>query len=346
MQSTQVLPHQFMLSKEINLMQNKKALIWVNVFSVVAFIVFGAFFVGIFLLLRGDDYASNLGTAWSFGLPFTLLALLGLLVVQVAVVVVHEALHGLFFWLYSGSKPKYGFRGVFAYASAPGWYFARNAFLMIGLAPLVIISAFGVLFIWLMPLNTLVWAMLFVVLNAAGAVGDIYFALVLLSKPKTAMIEDTGVGCKIYIPEEVSTMNKHVLFLCTGNSCRSQMAEAIVNHDLADTWQAYSAGTQPAGYTHPLAIKALTEIGITHQGESKSVEPFKDFPLDCVVTVCGDARENCPVWLGEGKRVHIGFEDPAKAEGDEDARYAVFVRVRDEIRAQVVEYLKSWKEGA
>src|SRR5512139_598338 len=91
--------------------------------------------------------------------------------------------------------------------------------------------------------------------------------------------------------------NRNVLFLCTGNSCRSQMAEAIVNARLSNDWRAYSAGTVPAGYVHPKAIQVLEEIGITHQGESKSAEEFRGVDFDLIVTVCGDAAENCPVWL-------------------------------------------------
>jgi arsenate reductase len=133
---------------------------------------------------------------------------------------------------------------------------------------------------------------------------------------------------------------KTVLILCTGNSCRSQMAEAIVNHDLGGTWRAVSAGTKPSGYVHPLALRALEEIGIRHQGESKSVDTFRGQPFDQVITVCDDAAEDCPVWLGKGAKAHIGFPDPAKAEGDEEAVMAVFRRVRDDIRAQIVAYLR------
>jgi arsenate reductase (thioredoxin) len=134
---------------------------------------------------------------------------------------------------------------------------------------------------------------------------------------------------------------RRVLILCTGNSCRSQMAEAIVNHALAGVWQAASAGTRPAGMVHPLAIQVLAEIGIHHEGESKSVEVFRGQVFDVVITVCGDAEENCPVWLGQGKRTHIGFADPAAARGSEAQVLAVFRQVRDEIAAQIPAYLNS-----
>jgi arsenate reductase (thioredoxin) len=124
---------------------------------------------------------------------------------------------------------------------------------------------------------------------------------------------------------------KTILFLCTGNSCRSQMAEAIVNARYPE-WKANSAGTKPAGYVHKLAIEVLNEIGISHSGESKQIDelPTKDF--DVVVTVCDSAAEECPVWPGKaGKRVHHGFVDPAKAEGTLEERKQVFRQVRNEM---------------
>jgi arsenate reductase len=129
------------------------------------------------------------------------------------------------------------------------------------------------------------------------------------------------------------------LFLCTGNSCRSQMAEAIVNTRLSNDWRAFSAGTVPSGYVHPKALQVLDEIGIAHEGESKSAEQFRKMDFDLVVTVCDDAAENCPVWLGNGKRVHLGFPDPAKAQGTDEEQLAVFRSVRDAIAQKVLELL-------
>jgi arsenate reductase len=136
-------------------------------------------------------------------------------------------------------------------------------------------------------------------------------------------------------------MTRKVLFLCTGNSCRSQIAEAVVNHELNDAWQAYSAGTLPAGYTHPKAIKVLDEIGIAHNGESKHVDQFKDLVFDSVITVCDSAAEECPVWLGPGIRQHISFPDPAEATGTEEQVLDVFRTVRDDIHREIITYLKS-----
>jgi len=137
-------------------------------------------------------------------------------------------------------------------------------------------------------------------------------------------------------------MKRKVLFLCTGNSARSQMAEAIANTGLGDEWQAFSAGTEPADAVHPAALRALAEIGIIHKGRPKPAAEFRDVPFDLVVTVCDNAAENCPVWLGKGKRAHLGFSDPAQATGTEDEILAVFRAVRDEIAHQVPDLLRQW----
>ncbi len=135
-------------------------------------------------------------------------------------------------------------------------------------------------------------------------------------------------------------MKRRVLFLCTGNSCRSQMAEGLVNHYLGDRWQADSAGIDPAGYVHPLAVQVMSELGIDISGQrSKSAAEFWGQEFDVVVTVCDDAAENCPVWLGKGRKAHIGFQDPARATGSDEERLALFRQVRDEIRNRLLSFL-------
>lgn len=101
-----------------------------------------------------------------------------------------------------------------------------------------------------------------------------------------------------------------------------------------------SAGTKPAGYIHPKALAALAEIGIEHEGTSKLADEFHDVDFDLVVTVCEDAAANCPVWLGEGVRVHRGFPDPAKAQRDDEAVMDIFRQVRDAIALQTIDLLK------
>lgn len=132
---------------------------------------------------------------------------------------------------------------------------------------------------------------------------------------------------------------RKVLFLCTGNSARSQMAEAIINARMGDQWAAVSAGTKPAGYVHPMALAALKEIGVPHAGRSKLVDGFQGEDFDLVVTLCDSAAEECPLWLGKGKRLHQGFPDPAKTGTIEDFR-----KVRDDIEREIVNLLKEYKE--
>jgi arsenate reductase len=133
---------------------------------------------------------------------------------------------------------------------------------------------------------------------------------------------------------------RRVLFLCTGNSCRSQIAEGLVNYFLGEQWAAYSAGTQPAGYVHPLAIKVMLELGINISDyRSKSVDTFRNNHFDLIVTVCDDAAENCPLWLEPGRVVHMGFPDPAQARGSQSQQLEVFRQVRDAIRQQILDHL-------
>ena len=133
-------------------------------------------------------------------------------------------------------------------------------------------------------------------------------------------------------------MKRTVFFLCTGNSCRSQMAEAIVNARLGEMWEAVSAGTKPAGYVHPKALAALAEIGIQHTGRSKSADEFRGVDFDLVVTVCDSAAEECPVWLGKGKRIHHSFPDPAKTDEMDDFR-----KVRDDIAREIIALLEAYE---
>ena len=134
-------------------------------------------------------------------------------------------------------------------------------------------------------------------------------------------------------------MKSRVLFLCTGNSCRSQIAEAIVNARLGENWQAFSAGTHPTGYVHPLTIQVLEEIGITHQGRSKGVEEVRGEHFDLVVTVCDSAAEECPLWFGPGQQVHLNFDDPTAVRGSETEIITAFRSVRDEIAQKIPELL-------
>jgi arsenate reductase (thioredoxin) len=134
-------------------------------------------------------------------------------------------------------------------------------------------------------------------------------------------------------------MNKQsVLILCTGNSARSQMAEGLLRHDAGDRFDVESAGTKPSR-VRPETIAVMKEIGIDLAGHrSKSVDEFSDRSFDYVLTVCDNAKENCPIFPGHANRLHYSFEDPTAVEGSEEDRQAAFRRVRDRIR----EYLRSF----
>ena len=132
---------------------------------------------------------------------------------------------------------------------------------------------------------------------------------------------------------------QRVLILCTGNSCRSQMAERIWEQLAAGAWQCDSAGSHPSGYVHPLALKALEEIDLSIDGlSSKSIDEFADQQFDLVVTVCDNAKGSCPTLPGR-EAVHWPFDDPADAEGSDEEKMVVFRRVRDEITSKIKEYL-------
>jgi arsenate reductase len=137
---------------------------------------------------------------------------------------------------------------------------------------------------------------------------------------------------------------KRLLFLCTSNSCRSQMAEALTKHIGRDSWRAFSAGTKPRPI-HPLTHRALGELGIDMAGQRpKGVEEFEGERFDLVVTVCDDARESCPVPPPAADYRHWSLTDPAAASGSEAERLAVFRRVRDDLRSRI-EALLAEHEG-
>ena len=134
------------------------------------------------------------------------------------------------------------------------------------------------------------------------------------------------------------TMNrKRVLILCTGNSCRSQMAEGWVRHDLDRCWEVASAGTSPASIVHPLAVRVMAEAGVDISGHRpKHVDSLARASWELVVTVCDSAREACPVFPAAAEQIHMGFPDPISVLGSEDERLAAYRAVRDDIRARLV----------
>lgn len=134
-------------------------------------------------------------------------------------------------------------------------------------------------------------------------------------------------------------MTPLILILCTGNSCRSHLAEGILRSVAKDRFRVASAGSKPAGYVHPLAVRAMAEIGIDIAAHhSKHMDEFLSQDVETVITVCGNADQACPMFPGQVNRHHWPFEDPAHATGTEDEQLAVFRRVRDEIKAVFTAY--------
>lgn len=131
----------------------------------------------------------------------------------------------------------------------------------------------------------------------------------------------------------MNTMKPAVLILCTGNSCRSHLAEGILRHAAGDLLEVHSAGSNPSGYVHPKAIQVMNEIGIDISGHSsKHMNEFLDRKVETVITVCGNADQACPMFPGQVNRYHWGFDDPAHATGTDEEKLTVFRRVRDEIQ--------------
>ncbi|HEY3901811.1 MAG TPA: arsenate reductase ArsC [Chthoniobacter sp.] len=138
-----------------------------------------------------------------------------------------------------------------------------------------------------------------------------------------------------------------VLILCTGNSCRSHLAEGILRAAVGNIVNVASAGSKPAGYVHPLAIKAMREIDIDISGHhSKHLNEFLTQPIETVITVCGNADQACPMFPGNVNRYHWGFDDPAHAPGSEAEQMVVFRRVRDEIRRVFEAYAAGRRDQA
>ena len=187
MKALQNLPEGYHKSDTFDL-KNHKFLIWLNVLGVIALIIFLFLFGAVFMLLRPEAFGEI--TISTDSILDTLLFILTLAATIFAVLVLHELIHGLFFWLFSSQRPTFGFKGFYAYATLPGWYFPKNQYLVITNAPLILISILGVLLVPLVTFNSLWIIFLALVVNASGATGDLVVTFRLLFKPKTTMTQD------------------------------------------------------------------------------------------------------------------------------------------------------------
>jgi arsenate reductase len=142
------------------------------------------------------------------------------------------------------------------------------------------------------------------------------------------------------------TTKPSILILCTGNSCRSHLAEGLLRAAAGDLFEVRSAGSKPTGHVHPLAIRAMQEIGIDISGHrSKSMNEFLTTPIETVITVCGGVDQACPIFPGQVNRHHWPFDDPARATGTTEEQLAVFRRVRNEIRRMLDAYVAGRRDA-
>ena len=200
MNATQTLPAHYRLFKRLSI-RDAAPLLLLNLASLLLLGLAGALVLALLRWLRPQDAAA----AFSFsieGVGGFLPMILTLLGATFGMMVVHEAFHGIFFWHYTGTRPKFGFRGAYAFAAAPDWYLTRDQYLVTGLAPLVGITVIGILLLALVPVRWVPLLMLVVALNAAGAVGDLWVAYWLVRCPPDALGNDQGDVTSLYVPGE------------------------------------------------------------------------------------------------------------------------------------------------
>lgn len=195
---TRSLPDDYVLIRNLDLSQNLGIMVLLSLASLVMFVVSGFFFQFLARLIHPSILTdvtisfsgSNSGSFFNF--------LLFLFLVVVVMIILHEGIHGLFFWLFTGDRPKFGFKGSYAYAAAPSWYLPKNAYLMIALSPLVILSGLGLAALMIVPTAWIPAIILFITLNASGAVGDIYVTGWLLKHSEDLLIQDFGDRMHVY----------------------------------------------------------------------------------------------------------------------------------------------------
>ena len=193
------LPENFQLQHTLDLNKNVKLAIGLNVASLVFFVGFGFLFYWLLSILRpglifeGEFLTTGLLVSDSIWLQFLVFAL-----VYLGMIVLHEALHGAFFWIYTRERPKFGFKGLYAYAGAPDWYLAKKPYLVVGAAPLALISLAGFGAMLMVPPAWVFPILLFITLNASGAVGDIYAFFWILPKPNEILVRDFGDRMQVY----------------------------------------------------------------------------------------------------------------------------------------------------
>jgi hypothetical protein len=199
MKPAQTLPEGYILKGTLDLSRNTRALLGLNLVGVVLFFLFAWLFTALAVQIRPDASAVfsvvEISGIWSFIRLILIIVLL-----QVLMIVLHEGIHGLFFWIFTRARPRYAFKGLYAYASMTGWYFPRRQYLIACLAPLVVITLLGFLLITFIPATWILPVLVVMTLNAAGAVGDMAVAVWLIRAPAGCMANDQGDAFNLYIP--------------------------------------------------------------------------------------------------------------------------------------------------
>jgi hypothetical protein len=202
MKPTLELPDNYSAVGTLDLSKDRLALILMNVLAVGLLVGFGYLFLVIMIRLRPIDAPGTINFSIT-GPGEILLFLVYVAVLYAAVIILHEAVHGIFFWLYTRSKPKFAFKVWYAYATAPGWYLPRNQYAVVAIAPLVVLSLLGIALLAFVPPWLLTPVLLFITFNASGAVGDIVVVIWLFTKPPSCMAADRGDAVTLYLPGEV-----------------------------------------------------------------------------------------------------------------------------------------------
>jgi hypothetical protein len=200
---TKTLPQGYGLSAQIDLGKNKAAAIGLNVIAALMLFPFGYFFLRVAFLLRPDF----VGKPFFFsvnGIFDVLLFILILLALSAVLVIAHEGVHGLFFWRLTRERPKFAFKGAYAFAAAPQWFLPRNPYVWVGLSPLVVLSLLGCAAFLIIPAGALPYLLAFITLNAAGAMGDVLVTTMLLVKYPHSLVNDNGDSVSIYLPATVA----------------------------------------------------------------------------------------------------------------------------------------------
>lgn len=202
------LPQTYQLAKTIDLIKQPKLFIILNVIGIGLFIACWVLLTWLLVLVRPDvgvseiRFVISLNQAGSF-----LIALLVFLLVFVSMVTLHEAIHGLFFWLYTQGKVKFAFKGAYAYAAAPDWYLQKRPYMVVSMAPLIMMSIIGCVALLLVPLGWVNPLMLVITMNAAGAIGDIYVFLLLLRMPEDVLIRDFGERMELFTRSDENSVS-------------------------------------------------------------------------------------------------------------------------------------------